>query len=643
MNYYLGIHAGHDASVSIFKNSRLICSILQERHSRIRHDFGINIDTVKIALKVSGIKLKDIKAVGLSSTQNMPLVIQSPSEINISEIKQDQNDNAMWLHNYPFKTTKLISGRYAKESKEPNKLNFIKDNLVQIRKLPFELMNNSEFLVIADPLFVPKNNSLQNPNLIQVMDNLFESPVNVEKLSRPIEVTIENVTIPGFYWSHHACHAASNISFNLDEKVVITHDGGYGAQSGGIWFFDGKNLKLEALHFLCLGWIYDFFAYKLGLGHVGGAGKLMGLAAYGTGKIPLDPQLIGNENDLLNYLENRVGLLKKLDAADALFGITQSFLENNGVDVTAIGDPSRILETAPKEIAHWVQRYVEQSMFKLISILSQKKKFENLGFSGGFALNCPTNSYAYNNLPLNKIIVEPHCEDGGCSIGAGFLTYFTTNPQNMNQKIKPNMNETYAFKGSKKIRNSLKTPKDFKIKRWNIAKKATELIIENKIIAIHIGKSEIGPRALGHRSIIANPKFIENWERVNKIKKRESWRPFAPVVIEDFLYDFFEQGPPSSPFMLFNYKVKKEFRERLAAITHQDSTSRTQTISDKKSLLYRICLNLKTSNQLPVLLNTSLNGPGEPILETEEQAVEFLETSGIDALILDNKMFFRKV
>ena len=130
---------------------------------------------------------------------------------------------------------------------------------------------------------------------------------------------------------------------------------------------------------------------------------------------------------------------------------------------------------------------------------------------------------------------------------------------------------------------------------------------------------------------------------MNKIKKRESWRPFAPVVIEDFLYDFFEQGPPSSPFMLFNYKVKKEFRERLAAITHQDSTSRTQTIGDKKSLLYRICLNLKTSNQLPVLLNTSLNGPGEPILETEEQAVEFLETTGIDALILDNRMFFRKV
>ena len=155
---------------------------------------------------------------------------------------------------------------------------------------------------------------------------------------------------------------------------------------------------------------------------------------------------------------------------------------------------------------------------------------------------------------------------------------------------------------------------------------------ENKIIGWFEGRSEIGPRALGHRSIFANPKFFDNWRKVNEIKMREIWRPFAPIVLEKFEDQYFDGLQQENFYMLFNSYVKIE---KIPAITHIDKTARVQVVNEKNGLCYEMLECFYKLTGTPVLLNTSLNGPGEPIIEEPEQALNYLIESKLDKLYFD--------
>jgi carbamoyltransferase len=146
------------------------------------------------------------------------------------------------------------------------------------------------------------------------------------------------------------------------------------------------------------------------------------------------------------------------------------------------------------------------------------------------------------------------------------------------------------------------------------------------------GRSEIGPRALGHRSIFANVTRAENWTRVNKIKRREQWRPFAPMVLQEDFKDWFDGGPASSPHMLYTSQVKGD---RLPAITHVDGSARVQTVRSIDGKFQKILLYLKELTGVPVMMNTSFNGPGEPIVDSPEDAIRFFLHSGLDAIFIN--------
>jgi carbamoyltransferase len=632
-NIVLGIHAGHDASASVFVNGRLESSILQERQSRIRHDFGINIHTIDLAVKEAGVKQTDINFVGLTSTQQMPLVIQTPQDFNFNSEATIEKESK-WLHGYDFETNKLIIADFIPNNFDEELSTFIKTVLHGIRKIPIELLNKSNFKIIADPLFIGSNKA-DNLGLTETIKALPALNINAQKLGLPIQVRLRDQKLKGFYWSHHACHAASNAYVHRQERLIITHDGGHGFQSGGVWKFKDGQLNLIKLHGLSLGWIYDFFAYKLGLGHVGGAGKLMGLAAYGSGLIPLDENICGNQVDVMKGLKIEQDASDE-NLADKLFDNCIFYLSDKGIDTSKVGDSNFVLGQAQREIAFYIQKFVEISMKKLVEHYCEDN-ISNFGFSGGFALNCPTNSKIYNELNLNSLIIEPHCEDGGCSIGAAALSSYKKTNQFPDHKAKL-LNSEYAYYGALTSRKSLKFKSKHKEVKFRAIHRTAELLIENKIVAVFNGRSEIGPRALGHRSILANPKFKENWNRVNRVKQREEWRPFAPVVLQLDLFKYFELGPELSPFMLFNYKVKPEYVNELQAITHLDGTSRVQTVGET-GFIFKLLSRLKRMGNHPVLLNTSLNGPGEPIIETPEEAIRFFESAEIDAIYINGTLY----
>jgi carbamoyltransferase len=172
----------------------------------------------------------------------------------------------------------------------------------------------------------------------------------------------------------------------------------------------------------------------------------------------------------------------------------------------------------------------------------------------------------------------------------------------------------------------------------NAAARAAADLDANKIIAWFEDRSEIGPRALGHRSILADPRKMENWQRVNQLKKRESWRPLAPAVLEAHARDWFRGTPLPSPYMLFTGSVT---REGIPAVTHIDGSARLQTVGPDCGEFFRLLNEFHALTGIPVLLNTSFNGPGEPIVETPHDAIRFLVTTDLDALYMGGRRITR--
>ena len=173
----------------------------------------------------------------------------------------------------------------------------------------------------------------------------------------------------------------------------------------------------------------------------------------------------------------------------------------------------------------------------------------------------------------------------------------------------------------------------------DIAEAAAFDLADNKVLAWFEGCSEVGPRALCHRSILANPGYAENWRRVNDIKGREPWRPFAPAVLDEDQEYWFRGAPSPSPYMLFTADVTTR---ELPAITHVDGSARLQSVGTEAGMAYRVLLRLKEKTGVAVVMNTSLNGPGEPIVEKPHEALNFFRHSDVDVLYLEGRRITRR-
>jgi carbamoyltransferase len=372
---------------------------------------------------------------------------------------------------------------------------------------------------------------------------------------------------------------------------------------------------------------------------IGAEGKLMGLAPYGKPRF-FHSDFVGNVFDIKRLFENR--------PLDAWMSHCLSLAREKGYSQD-IGNPHNILNRSSVDIASSTQRLFEETYLRAAQALDlilarSGRAVPRLCISGGCALNCPSNGRLLKDGAFDEMFIEPNCDDGGLSTGAALYLYHNLLDHPISS-VTVGANAS-PYQGPQIVAQDLQrtlaeAAKEFVVERpQDVAQAAASDLAANKVLAWFEGRSEVGPRALCHRSILANPSYAENWQRVNAIKGREGWRPFAPAVLEEDQDLWFRGAPSPSPYMLFTAVVKTD---DIPAVTHVDGTSRIQTVKADTGVAYRLLKDLKKRLGVAVVLNTSLNGPGEPIIETPRQAVDFFRKAEVDVLYLEGRRISRRL
>ena len=442
---------------------------------------------------------------------------------------------------------------------------------------------------------------------------------------------------------HHMSHAAyAFYTSEFDESAILTIDG------VGEWttasFGIAKNNKIQLTNDIrwphSLGLFYSAFTYFLGFKVNEGEYKLMGLSSYGKPKYYdlIKENLIDVKNDGSIHLNMKY------------FAFTYDKVMTNENFAQLFGIPPR-KEGEKTEQIHYdigasAQKVLEDVMLKMVNHIYLKTKMKNLCMSGGVALNGVANYQILKNGPFDNVHIPPSPGDGGSAVGCAQYLYFVHNNKkriienNHSKLIQENVYVGPSYNDEDIIKfldsNNIKYEK---FEKQSLLKKTAQLISTGNIVGWYQGKMEWGPRALGNRSILADPRNASMKDILNeKIKHRESFRPFAPSVLEEYASDFFDIDIPS-PYMLMVAKVKKP--EIIPAVTHVDGTSRLQTVSNDANPLYYDLINeFYKITGVPVIINTSMNVMGEPIVNTPEQAFQMIVKTDMDCLVMGNNLIF---
>jgi carbamoyltransferase len=284
-------------------------------------------------------------------------------------------------------------------------------------------------------------------------------------------------------------------------------------------------------------------------------------------------------------------------------------------------------------IAHSLQLVLEETALKLVNWLHEKTGSENLCMAGGVALNCVMNARIRDEGPFKNIWVQPAAGDAGTALGAAL--WIDSRIRNTEER---SFEMNHAYWGpeftDEEIEKFLKWTKASYKKLQNPAEETAAILAEDKIIGWFQGRMEFGPRALGSRSILASPINPSMQARLNEVKDREDFRPVAPVVLEEDAREWFVDAD-KSPFMLFVYNVCADKSDKIPAVRHVDGTARIQTVNESQHpQYYNLLKEFKKKTGVPVLVNTSFNTLGKPIVCTPRDAIECFWSSPFDALVI---------
>lgn len=449
-----------------------------------------------------------------------------------------------------------------------------------------------------------------------------------------IEATIKKLGFKNqiFFIPHHYSHAAATFYPSpFKEAAILTVDGVGEWQTTGLW--RGENNKIIPLKKIdfpnSLGLLYSTFTAYLGFKVNEDEYKLMGLAAYGKPKFVKEIYSIIDVKDDGSFELN----LK-------YFGFRESFSMFNSRFEKLFGParkPEEKITQRHKNIAASIQAVIEEIYFKMLNHLYSITKSENLCLSGGVALNALANGKIYERTPFKNIYIFGAAGDSGAAVGAGLFVYYQIVPAAKKQPI----NNLYfgSSYDNQQIETTLKKYR-LKYKKFvneeELINKTAKLLSQGKIIGWFQGRCEFGPRALGNRSILCKPNPRSMKTKINIIKKREQFRPFAGSILRTKVNDYFEVPEKNlwSPFMTFCFKVKKEKRHKLSAIVHKDGTCRTQTVDKTNGRYSNLIKRFYHLTGIPCILNTSFNLKGEPIVENPQQAVEDFLRTKIDYLVI---------
>lgn len=437
-------------------------------------------------------------------------------------------------------------------------------------------------------------------------------------------------------YHHHNCHAAASYySSGFDEALIISMDNSGDGVSLQVAL--GKGTHIEVIKRFdrpnSLGLFYSLITQYCGFTKDSDEYKLMGLAAFGDKAKFNFNWLINFENEELHldtrYINTVAPKAPSLHRDEMIFN--DAFVAKVGMQKRI---PSASITQTHKDLAASAQFHLETLALKIAAHYLKKTGLKKLCTSGGVAINCLMNQRLMNELPIEDLFVQPASTDAGISIGAAWLAAVEHN-----EKPKaPND----AFLGNEftdaEIKNVLNICQVRYTETDDPAEAAAEMIAQNKVIGWFQGKMEFGPRALGNRSILANPSAPDIQQVVNqKIKFREGFRPFGASLLEEDLSENFDGNLPTSPYMTITYQTKTEKIKLLQGVTHYDGTCRIQTVNAAQNkLFYTLLKHLKQKTGLGVCLNTSFNLNYEPIVCTPQQAIATFFASGLDSLIIGN-------
>jgi len=403
---------------------------------------------------------------------------------------------------------------------------------------------------------------------------------------------LKNIPIKS-YW-HHETHAAAGVlTSTFDECAVVVLDAIGEYTTSSIWSWkNGKLSKKHSTNFpSSLGLFYSAVTYRCGLKPMEDEYILMGMAAYGN---PTDGLRISNVMAEKYFIHQNPFKFPSESVR------MQTNLQKGLPSKDFVGE-------SPFDMAYAAQLQTQKRIIAYARYAKQITKSNNLVFMGGVALNCVANTELLNCF--NDVHIMPNPGDAGSSLGAAALELYNNTARKVEWKgpyLGSNISGSYPVN------------------------KALRSLERNEIFGIANGRAEFGPRALGNRSLLADPRGGDIKDKVNSIKRRQEFRPFAPVILEEHVHEYFEMPNRCiSPYMQFTAKCKAP--TTYPAIVHKDGTSRVQTVNKEQHPgLYALINNFYQRTGCPMLLNTSLNIKGQPIVNDRLDALTFTQTYGIE-------------
>ena len=588
--YIIGISCFyHDSSLSLIKDGEILCCIHEERFTRVKHDSSFPENCLKSILEKYNLNTKNIEAI---------VFFEKPL-LKFERLLQNYIEDAPYGFRFFFKSAP-----------------------------------------------------------VWIKEKLFQKNILLKKIRKNLSNFDSNKI---FFSEHHLSHASSAFYPSPYKNAVILINDGVG-EWATTSIFIGENNKIKKIRQIdfphSLGLLYSSFTQYLGFKVNSGEYKIMGLAPYGS------PKYNKHIKDNLINIHKDGSYSLDMTFFNYTRGLTMINKKFENLFNHKTRDSESKLEQFHMDLAASIQNVLEEILIEMLkNIKKEFYNFDNLCLAGGVALNCVANQKIRDSKIFKNIWVQPASGDAGTSLGAA-LTYFYDYKKNVRNIIPEDsmksslLGYSYSYSDVETFLNK----RNIEYQKFEYDKlydKVANYINSDFVIGWYQGKSEFGPRSLGNRSILANPMSPDMQKKLNlKIKYRESFRPFAPVVLQEKLEDWFE-SKEISKYMLFTPKVKKiiqnkikkqnyfdrlyELRSSIPAVTHLDYTARVQTINkDQNEHLYKLILAFEKLTNCPVLVNTSFNIRGEPIVETPEDAYNCFMGTEMDYLVIKNFIIDKK-
>jgi carbamoyltransferase len=597
----LGITNGHDSAVSLVVDGKLLGSVATERVTRTKKDKYLCWEVIDYILNPHNLTIDDIDLVAIGN--------------------MDVGDNFVRVF---YREDELYEYPFSQLHPNFNSITRYGDNYYE--EYGFEIFDGNHF-------YVPTVDYFQRDYI-------------------SCNVLLGNEVLKnGMMVNHHTAHAASvYYTNNLERAAIFSLDasGITGERSSAYFLGDGNKLTYVGSPNTTIGNLYTVMTEMLEFGPgVVKAGTTMGAAPYGepSQKIKDNWELLSEPQHMMtNIMDNKTfncwaasyiterpwqelrGWIKEERE------IGRSRIENNFLypliilknrEEMSLEERFNHAASIQYTLEKTIQKYSKQ-LFEMTEGLNDG----NLCIVGGTMLNCTSNYKLLNNMDFDNLYMYPATGDDGLSVGAAL--YCSYNLQDIPRQKFEISDVCYTGNEYEDIEEGIDYDEDV------IAK----MLSESKIVAWFQGRSEFGPRALGHRSFLANPTDPKMKEILNsRVKHREWFRPFAPIVLKERVTEWFDINV-DSPYMLYTCPVKKPWE--IPSVTHVDGTARVQTLTkETNEKLYSLIEKLGQHTGVPIVLNTSLNVNGQPIVETPEEAIELYNNSDIDAIVINNKMLIK--